>query len=127
MNLGNLVQVYIEKYRAEARPIAASPCTTETGTDAESQPSLGTSIGNSGLDPNWEYEFKMDPEWEVPRENLVLGSILGEGAFGRVLKAQGRAITSPDFMGPVAVKMLKGSLSLNFSSCWCCSIGNTSG
>lgn len=64
-----------------------------------------------------EYEFELDPAWEVDRSTLVLGKILGEGAFGRVVMAEivgsssnssgankhekGRTIAT------VAVKMLK--------------------
>ena len=72
-----------------------------------------------------EYEFQEDPKWEFPREKLELGEVLGEGAFGRVVKGtvysvpieyvengdnnDGR-IRITDFsedMSTVAVKMLK--------------------
>lgn len=47
-----------------------------------------------------EYEFPLDSNWELPRNHLVLGATLGEGAFGRVVMAEvNNAI--------VAVKMVK--------------------
>lgn len=54
-----------------------------------------------------EYELPLDTAWELPREELVLQSTLGEGAFGKVVMAH----TSTDKAGIphiVAVKMLKG-------------------
>ena len=52
-----------------------------------------------------EYEFPWDPNWERPRNQLSLGSTLGEGAFGRVVMAQ----ISPNSCDTttVAVKMVK--------------------
>ncbi|XP_014213491.1 fibroblast growth factor receptor homolog 1-like [Copidosoma floridanum] len=53
-----------------------------------------------------EYELPLDSAWELPREQLLLGSTLGEGAFGKVVKAttkSGRLGVSTI----VAVKMLK--------------------
>ena len=32
------------------------------------------------------YEFQLDPVWEVPRELVLLGEELGQGAFGRVVR-----------------------------------------
>ncbi|CAH0562089.1 unnamed protein product [Brassicogethes aeneus] len=55
-----------------------------------------------------EYELPTDSDWEIPRHKLKLGKSLGEGAFGRVVRAE---VTDPPKNGPtiVAVKMLKGS------------------
>ena len=36
-----------------------------------------------------------DPDWEFPEERLVLGNVLGSGAFGQVIKAE--AIGIVDF------------------------------
>ena len=33
---------------------------------------------------NSRYEFALDQEWEFPRDLLELGTVLGEGAFGKV-------------------------------------------
>ncbi|XP_015604148.1 proto-oncogene tyrosine-protein kinase receptor Ret isoform X2 [Cephus cinctus] len=48
-----------------------------------------------------------DPKWEFPRSRLTIEQVLGEGEFGRVLRA--KAINIGDWSGPttVAVKTLK--------------------
>lgn len=55
-----------------------------------------------------EYELPLDPCWEFPRENLTLGKTLGEGAFGKVLRAEADGILCDNVVTTVAVKMLKG-------------------
>lgn len=63
---------------------------------------------NSDAIPFNEYEFPLDSNWEIDRTKLNLGDILGEGEFGRVVKA-----TTTDFIKAnnkcniVAVKMVK--------------------
>lgn len=58
-----------------------------------------------------EYEFPLDSNWEIPRNQLTLGSTLGEGAFGRVVMAQGsgfsRVSSNIGATTIVAVKMVK--------------------
>lgn len=59
-----------------------------------------------------EYEFPLDSNWEIARLQLSLGSILGEGAFGRVVMAEADGLTRcPPPVGSgstiVAVKMVK--------------------
>ncbi|XP_065215783.1 fibroblast growth factor receptor homolog 1-like isoform X2 [Planococcus citri] len=54
-----------------------------------------------------EYELPVDSDWEFPRENLQLGKSLGEGAFGKVVKAEAFGILQPNANTTVAVKMLK--------------------
>lgn len=44
-----------------------------------------------------------DEPWELDRSQFVFSEILGEGAFGRVLKAEALSLGFT-----VAVKMLKG-------------------
>lgn len=54
-----------------------------------------------------EYELPLDPEWEFPRERLVLGKPLGEGAFGQVMKGEAYTLYGKEKPTIVAVKMLK--------------------
>ncbi|XP_060515844.1 fibroblast growth factor receptor homolog 1-like isoform X2 [Cylas formicarius] len=54
-----------------------------------------------------EYELPMDSDWEIPRDKLHLGKTLGEGAFGKVVKAEALNLLKPDNKCVVAVKMLK--------------------
>ncbi|XP_022662083.1 fibroblast growth factor receptor 2-like isoform X3 [Varroa destructor] len=57
-----------------------------------------------------EYDLPLDQKWEFPRERLVLGEILGEGAFGQVVKGEAYGIRPGDKTTGatvVAVKMLK--------------------
>lgn len=62
---------------------------------------------------NSEYELPMDSDWEIHRELLTLGKSLGEGAFGKVVKAEGIGILRPGVNSVVAVKMLKGNIRLH--------------
>ncbi|KAL9889707.1 fibroblast growth factor receptor homolog 1 [Glossina fuscipes] len=55
---------------------------------------------NSEPAPFNEYEFPLDSNWEIPRNQLILGATLGEGAFGRVVMAEVNNTI-------VAVKMVK--------------------
>lgn len=49
-----------------------------------------------------------DEAWEIEKNQLVLSDVLGEGAFGRVIKAKAIGLNNmPDTL-TVAVKMLKG-------------------
>ncbi|XP_074641285.1 fibroblast growth factor receptor 4-like [Tubulanus polymorphus] len=57
---------------------------------------------SSELTANSEYDIPEDPDWEIPRDTLVLGKPLGHGAFGQVIKGE-----ILDGSYPVAVKMLK--------------------
>lgn len=54
-----------------------------------------------------EYEIPLDKEWEFNRENLTLGPMLGEGAFGMVIKGIAFGIAGRAGSTTVAVKMLK--------------------
>ncbi|XP_046352612.1 vascular endothelial growth factor receptor 1-like [Haliotis rufescens] len=48
-----------------------------------------------------------DPKWEFPKDRLRLGMILGQGAFGRVMKAEAIGIMDCEDVSIVAVKMVK--------------------
>ncbi|XP_064115439.1 fibroblast growth factor receptor 3-like isoform X3 [Macrobrachium nipponense] len=54
-----------------------------------------------------EYELPLDADWELPRSRLILGESLGEGAFGKVVRADVQGLHRPDIITTVAVKMLK--------------------
>lgn len=54
-----------------------------------------------------EYILTMESLWELPRKYLTLGVTLGEGAFGKVVRAECDS-PDPDIPRVVAVKMLKG-------------------
>lgn len=54
-------------------------------------------------------EGKIDLKWEFPRQNLKLGQTLGEGEFGKVMRAQAWGINGVQGYTSVAVKMLKGN------------------
>nr|XP_046266477.1 platelet-derived growth factor receptor beta-like isoform X2 [Scatophagus argus] len=47
--------------------------------------------------------------WEVPRENIVLGQVLGSGAFGRVVEATVSGLLHSHSTTKVAIKMVKSS------------------
>ncbi|XP_050732981.1 fibroblast growth factor receptor 4-like isoform X2 [Eriocheir sinensis] len=54
-----------------------------------------------------EYELPLDADWELPRARLIMGESLGEGAFGKVVRAEVQGVNRPDLATTVAVKMLK--------------------
>ncbi|XP_039609069.1 proto-oncogene tyrosine-protein kinase receptor Ret isoform X1 [Polypterus senegalus] len=57
------------------------------------------------------YKIPEDPKWEFPRKNLVLGKTLGEGEFGKVVKATAFRLKGKAGYTTVAVKMLKENAS----------------
>lgn len=79
----------------------------------------GVSASVLGVSPGElisQYELPLDPAWELPRQSLLLGKTLGEGAFGRVVQAEVQGGTKPVTGNVVAVKMLKGKLLYFFFS-----------
>ncbi|XP_028403293.1 fibroblast growth factor receptor 4-like [Dendronephthya gigantea] len=63
---------------------------------------------NSGLSHVSEMVLYCDAEWEVDRENLKLLEVIGEGAFGKVLKAEAFGLNRQNAgKNIVAVKTLK--------------------
>uniref|UniRef100_A0A2H8TDK2 Proto-oncogene tyrosine-protein kinase receptor Ret n=1 Tax=Melanaphis sacchari TaxID=742174 RepID=A0A2H8TDK2_9HEMI len=50
-----------------------------------------------------------DPKWEFPRSRLILEQVIGEGEFGKVLKAQAIDIPGTKGMSTVAVKTIKNN------------------
>ena len=55
---------------------------------------------------------ELTEEWEVPRNQISLGRVLGEGAFGEVHFAEALGYGPDGGSIPVAVKMLKKDSSL---------------
>ena len=55
---------------------------------------------------------QVDVRWEVRRDNLLFENVLGEGEFGKVMRAQAWSIAGRDGYTTVAVKMLKDDASL---------------
>lgn len=54
--------------------------------------------------------LQCDAEWEINRENLNLLDVIGEGAFGKVLKADAFGLNKGNMSKTVvAVKTLKGN------------------
>ena len=51
-----------------------------------------------------------DPEWEIGYDTLEFQSVLGEGAFGRVLKGIAHGLPGRPIPTTVAIKMLKGKV-----------------
>ena len=55
-----------------------------------------------------EVDMSVGENWEIGRELINLQEVLGEGAFGRVMKAEVFGIPNMPFRCHVAVKMIKG-------------------
>ena len=72
-----------------------------------------------------EYKIPIDKQWEFNQDYLKLGRMLGEGAFGMVVRGEADGILRKGKRTTVAVKMLKGS-DLNGGICQIF-LGETSG
>ena len=57
----------------------------------------------------------MEAHWEFPRRNLTLDCVIGEGEFGRVIKAEAANIQGCIGKTTVAVKILKGLYSIKLA------------
>ncbi|KAF8785487.1 Vascular endothelial growth factor receptor 1 like protein [Argiope bruennichi] len=75
--------------------------------------------GHFGIyDPNMPIDEQVDllpydNRWEFPKENLKFGRTLGQGAFGRVVKAEAFGLNDYEKSTTVAVKMLKERADIN--------------
>ncbi|KAM6923628.1 vascular endothelial growth factor receptor 3 [Xenentodon cancila] len=63
--------------------------------------------GEVPLDEQCEYLPYDSSQWEIPRDRLRLGKVLGHGAFGKVIEASIFGINKSNSLDTVAVKMLK--------------------
>lgn len=72
------------------------------------RPSLDSMENQVSVD---SFKIPEDPKWEFPRKSLVLGKTLGEGEFGKVVKATAFRLKGRAGYTTVAVKMLKENAS----------------
>uniref|UniRef100_A0A665UV74 Vascular endothelial growth factor receptor 3 n=1 Tax=Echeneis naucrates TaxID=173247 RepID=A0A665UV74_ECHNA len=63
--------------------------------------------GEVPLDKQSEYLPYDSSQWEISRDRLRLGKVLGHGAFGKVIEASIYGISKGNSLDTVAVKMLK--------------------
>uniref|UniRef100_A0AAX7UF75 Vascular endothelial growth factor receptor 3 n=1 Tax=Astatotilapia calliptera TaxID=8154 RepID=A0AAX7UF75_ASTCA len=63
--------------------------------------------GEVPLDEQCEYLPYDSSQWEISRDRLRLGKVLGHGAFGKVIEASIYGISKSKGLDTVAVKMLK--------------------
>ncbi|XP_071779144.2 vascular endothelial growth factor receptor 3 [Centroberyx gerrardi] len=63
--------------------------------------------GEVPLDEQCEYLPYDSSQWEISRDRLRLGKVLGHGAFGKVIEASIFGISKNNSLDTVAVKMLK--------------------
>ncbi|TMS17034.1 Vascular endothelial growth factor receptor 3 [Larimichthys crocea] len=63
--------------------------------------------GEVPLDEQCEYLPYDSSQWEISRDRLRLGKVLGHGAFGKVIEASIYGISKNNSLDTVAVKMLK--------------------
>ncbi|XP_061089721.1 vascular endothelial growth factor receptor 3 isoform X1 [Conger conger] len=63
--------------------------------------------GEVPLEDQCEYLSYDSNQWEIPRERLRLGKVLGHGAFGKVIEASTISLNKTRSLDTVAVKMLK--------------------
>lgn len=63
--------------------------------------------GEVPLDEQCEHLPYDSSQWEISRDRLRLGKVLGHGAFGKVMEASVSGISKSNSLNTVAVKMLK--------------------
>ena len=95
------------EYRAHDPSVGGSLSSCGSTAPLMRQRSLRSRLG-SNLTQVSEVEMPLDEKWEIDREIISLQEVLGEGAFGRVMKAEVLGMPNMPFRFNVAVKMLKG-------------------
>ena len=95
------------EYRAHDPSVGGSLSSCGSTAPLMRQPSLRSRLA-SNLTQVSEEDMSLDEKWEIDRELISLQEVLGEGAFGRVMKAEVLGMPNMPFRLNVAVKMLKG-------------------
>ena len=95
------------EYRAHDPSVGGSLSSCESTAPLTRQLSLRSRLA-SNLTQVSEEDMPLDEKWEIDRELISLQEVLGEGAFGRVMKAEVFGMPNMPFRLNVAVKMLKG-------------------
>lgn len=95
------------EYRAHDPSVGGSLSSCGSTAPLMRQRSLRSRLG-SNLTQVSEVDMPLDEKWEIDREIISLQEVLGEGAFGRVMKAEVLGMPNMPFRFNVAVKMLKG-------------------
>ena len=95
------------EYRAHDPSVGGSLSSCGSTAPLMRQRSLRSTLGFN-LTQVSEVDMPLDEKWEIDREIISLQEVLGEGAFGRVMKAEVLGMPNMPFRFNVAVKMLKG-------------------
>ena len=95
------------EYRAHDPSVGGSLSSCGSTAPLMRQASLRSRLA-SNLTQVSEEDMPLDKKWEIERELISLQEVLGEGAFGRVMKAEVFGMPNMPFRLNVAVKMLKG-------------------
>lgn len=101
-------EVPMERVTIEPRSFVRTSSVSSTGSAAAflRQRSFRNRL-ESRLTQVSEVEVPYEEAWEIDRSHLVLSDVLGEGAFGRVIKAKAVGLNNSPYSIIVAVKMLK--------------------
>ncbi|XP_068742470.1 fibroblast growth factor receptor 4-like [Montipora capricornis] len=101
-------EVPVERVTIEPRSFVRTSSVSSTGSAAAflRQRSFRNRL-ESRLTQVSEIEVPYEEAWEIDRSHLVLSDVLGEGAFGRVIKAKAVGLNDSPYSIIVAVKMLK--------------------
>lgn len=68
---------------------------------------IHTDLPLMSIGSEFKFNKDLDSKWEFPRTQLVFDIVLGEGEFGKVVKAYATNISDKSGITTVAVKMLK--------------------
>ena len=106
----------------DIRSIPRSSVRRWLAMDSIQSPSVTGEVKFHGLASSYGDNFAhisipLDKTREIEREQLRIDGPLGEGAFGRVLKATAIAVDNLPQMHPVAIKTLKGLLKQQCYEC----------